>query len=279
MFNQIIAFVISSILCVFCGIKFGLLSKQEYEFATSLNTLNFCLWLLSAVFIAIGILLYKDNEKGTRAFAFFNFLGIGTAYLISYLTGNDNLGTFVLIVSALFFVGLSQLKQQPILRILCFSISSALYIIFYGVIELVSFIKQDPEGIQRLVFSILADYSIFIFFLSASLFLIYDIKEANLQQKKGVQTLNNAYGFQKSMYSTGSLLSIIVLGYSYYLYTYLYQNTTGLIVGLIAVLAPLIIAAIKCFSVEKTQAKLIFSLTQISLIGSALMLMVFYFNS
>ena len=81
------------------------------------------------------------------------------------------------------------------------------------------------------------------------------------------------------MLGTGSLLSLIVLGYSYYLYTYLYQNTTGLIVGLVAVLAPLIIAAIKCFSGEEAQAKLIFSLTQISLIGSSLMLMIFYFNS
>ena len=121
MLNRLIAFTISSILCVFCGVKFGLLTMNSFQFETSLNLLNFCLWLLTGIFIALGVLLYEDNEKGTRAFAFFNFLGISLAYIIGFTIDNFNLGTLILIVSALLFVGLSQLKQQSILRTICFS--------------------------------------------------------------------------------------------------------------------------------------------------------------
>lgn len=279
MLNRLIVFVISGILCVFCGIKFGLLSKNGYEFETSLNTLNFCLWLLSTIFIAVGALLYKDNDKGTRAFAFFNFLGIAIAYVIAYLIGNFSLGTLVLIISVLLFVSLSQLKNQGILRILCFSLCCSLYVIFYGVMELVSFIKQNPEGIQRLIFSIITDYSIFIFFLSAALFLIFDIREVTKQHNNGIETIDHLVGFRISILIIGVMLISIAFGYSYYLYSYLYQNTAGLVVGLLCVLAPLIIAAIKCFSIEKKESKLVFSLTQISLIGSSLVLMVFYFST
>jgi len=277
MLNRIIAFVISSILCVFCGIKFGLLSKQGLEIETSLNNLNFILWLISLICIGVGALLYKDNDKGTRAFAFFNFLGIGLAYVMAYLMGNYSLGTLVLIISVLLFVSLSQLKNQGVLRILCFALVCSLSIVFYGIIELVSFIKQEPEGLHRLIFSIITDYSIFIFFLSAALFLIFDIREVNQLHQNGIQTIDHLLGFKVSILIIGLLLVSIAFGYSYYLYTYLYQNTAGLLVGLFTVLAPLIIGAIKSFSLEKKDSKLIFSLTQISLIGSALVLMVFYF--
>lgn len=278
MLTRLIAFTISSILCVFCGIKFGLLTKETYNFETSLNTLNFCLWLASGISIATGALLYNDNDKGYRAFAVFNFLGIALAYLIAYLIGNFNLGTLVLIVSTLLFVGLSQLKQQSVLRILCFALSCALYVIFYGVFELVNFIKQDPNGIQRLVFSILTDYSILIFFLSTALLLIFNIKEVNFLHNKGIQTIDHLFGFRRSLQITGTLLLVITLAYVYYLYSYLYQNTSGLIIGLLFVLAPLILATIKCFSISKQkETKLIFSLNQIALIGSSLVLMIFYF--
>ena len=276
MLKKLIPFISVSIVLIFCGIKFGLLSSHVNKFETSLSLNNFILWTLSMLSISLGALLYQENEKGYQTFTIFNFLGIGSSYYIGYRIGNFNLGTLVLIISALLFVYHSQLKDKSILGMLCLAFCALSTVIVYGVFELVSYIKQAPDGLHRLLFSIIADYSVFVFLLTIALAAIYNLKHSKTLLDQGIQTLDQQFGFTKSIKVIGAFLLLPTAACSYYLYTYMYQNNTALLFGLAFLLAPLLVACIKCFSVVKPkELKLIFILLQLVLVASACSLFVF----
>jgi len=274
--KNLIAFITASILLIFCGIKFGLLTSHINEFETSLTNVDFIYWLLSILGIGLGALFYQENEKGYQVFAIFNFIGLGLSYFLGYRIGNFNLGTLTLIISALIFVYHSQLRSKSILGIICIAFCALASIIVYGVFELVSFIKQAPKGLHRLLFSIITDYGIYIFLLANTLLATYNLKESKSLHNKGYQTLEHLFGFSRSIKGIGIFLLLPIVACAYYLYTYMYQNNTALLFGLFFLMAPLLIACIKCFSAEKVrQTNFIFLLLQITLISSACSLFVF----
>ena len=81
--KNLIAFISVSILLIFSGIKFGLLTSHVNQFETSLNNVDFILWLLSMLGISLGALFYQENEKGYQVFAILNFIGLGLSYFIA----------------------------------------------------------------------------------------------------------------------------------------------------------------------------------------------------
>lgn len=271
-----IAFILLSILFVFCGIRLGILTSSVNNFETSLSNLDFILWVISVLSIGFAALSYTEDEKGYKVFAISNFIGIGLSYFIGYRIGNFNLGTLSLLLSVLIFIYHSQLKSKTILGLFCLAIISSFSIIFYGVFELVAFIKLAPIGLHRLLFSIITDYSIYLFLLTIPLAAIYNLKNSKKLHNKGIQTLEQLFGLSRSLKGIGTFLLLPIVACAYYLHTYMYQNSTALLFGLIFLMGPLLIACIKCFTIEKTkQTQLVFLLLQIALISSACSLLVF----
>ncbi len=276
MHKKLIAFTLFTILITFSGIKFGILSSSINQFETSLSNTNFVLWIVSLFCLSIGALLYKENEKGYLRFAIANFIGLALSYYIGYSIGNFNLGNLSLIISALLFVFHSQLKNKSIIGILCVAFCIAFSILIYGVFELVTFIKQEPEGLHRLLFSIITDYSIYIFLLIIPLAGIYNLKNSNTLHNQGKQTLEHLFGFSRSLKTIGVLLLLPTAACAYYLHTYMYQNSKALMFGLFFLMGPLLIAVIKCFSIEKNkESKTVLLLLQTVLITSAFSLFIF----
>jgi len=274
--KKLIAFTFLSILLIFSGIKFGILTSNINQFETSLNTTNFILWVTSILSISLGALIYEENEKGYQMFAIANFIGISISYYIGYSIGNFNLGNLSLILSALLFVYHSQLKNKSVFGVLCLAFCASFTILIYGVFELVAYIKEAPDGLHRLLFSIITDYSIYVFFLASSLCFLYNLNYSKKLHNKGFQTLEQVFGFSRSIKALGILLLLPTVACAYYLHTYMYQNSTALVFGLLFLMAPLLIATIKCFSVEKIkQTNYILLLVQIALISSAFSLFIF----
>lgn len=271
-----IVFILLSILLVFCNIRLGILTSSVNNFETSLSNLDFILWVISALSIGLGALLYSEDEKGYQVFALSNFIGVSLSYYIGYRIGNFNLGTLSLLLSVLLFVYHSQLKNKILLGLLCLAFTSGFSIIVYGVFELVTFIKQAPTGLHRLLFSVITDFSIYIFLLVIALVTIYNLKHSKALHNQGYQTLEQLFGFSRSLKGIGVFLLIPIATCAYYLHTYMYQNSVALLFGLIFLMGPLLIACIKCFTIEKTkQTQLIFLLLQISIISSSCSLLVF----
>lgn len=274
--KKLLAFVSLSILFIFSGIKFGILTSSINDFETSFGVFQFSLWLLSMLSIGIGALLYKENEEGYRLFAITNFIGVGLGYYLGYSIGNFNLGTLLLLLSALLFVYHSQLKNKTLLGILCLAFTACFSIIIYGVFELVGYIKASPSGFHRLLFSIITDFSIYIFLLTIALVTVYNLINTKKIHNQGNQTLEHLFGFSRSTKALGLFLLLPIAACTYYLHTYMYQNSYALLFGLLFLMAPLLIACIKSFTIEKTkQLKLIFLLLQVAFIGSACSLLIF----
>lgn len=274
-----IAFVLLSILLIFCSIRLGILNSSINKFETSLNNTDFIFWIISILSIGLGTLFYTEDEKGYQIFTISNFIGVGLSYFIGYRIENFNLGTLSLLLSAVLFVYQSQLKNKTLLGILCLAFTISSSIVIYGVFELVAFIKQEPTGFHRLLFSIITDFSIYIFLITIPLVAIFNLKHSKNLHNKGFQTLKQLFGLSRSLKAIGIFLLFPIAACAYYLHTYMYQNNIALLFGLIFLMGPLLIACIKCLTIEKTnQTQLVFLLLQTALIGSAFSLFIFRFS-
>lgn len=198
-------------------------------------------------------------------------------YLSSLIDKNSYFGIFIL-TAALLYVYSSYLKGIILVGNIVVSIVVALSIIIVGIFELLPAITAQNQNDQLIMFKIIFDYAVFAFFINLIREIVKDIQDVDGDYKTGIKTLPIAIGKDRAAKFAIVITIILALTIVYYLYAFVFMHKEAVIYFLIAVIAPLILVAIKLFSIEKEKdLKMTSRLLKITMLTGMLSMLLYYF--
>ena len=283
-------------------IKYALLLpfEESHGVATTLNSFNFALLVISSLFIAAaGYIINDINDIETdkvnkpskviinkrisekNAFIFFmllNITGVGIGFYLANTVGKSQLFILFFACSALLYLYATSLKQMPLIGNIVVSLVVALAPILVGFFELFPSMTFQNRSVQITFFKIIFDYAIFAFMINLIRELIKDIEDIDGDYKAGMETLPIILGRERVNKIVFFLSLIPIFSVIYYVITYLYKQP--LVVGyfLVLVIAPLIYVSIKVYSAEqKSQYKHISLVLKLVLLSGMLSLLLYSF--
>ncbi|RZS90720.1 UbiA family prenyltransferase [Aquimarina brevivitae] len=245
-------------------IKYGMLVPFQVPYAY--NGLGFSMLVVASVLLlASGTLIiriynkeltpFKISEKvAFRLFLLFNSLGVVLGFYLSNLAEKPGFVAFFIIASVLFYMYAVYLKEIIVVKNITIAFLGALGVLGIGVFELVPMIIPATQQTIMVSFSIILDYAIFGFLLILAHEISKDCVHLDRDHNLGMRTIPITLGKDRSL-KIIALIALIAIGAAvYYIYSYLFANSTAVILVLATVVAPLIYLIIKCFNAEKVKA-------------------------
>lgn len=198
-------------------------------------------------------------------------------YLSTIINKNPYFGIFIL-TSALLYVYSSFLKSIILVGNIVVSLVVALSILIVSIFELLPAITPQNQNDQLTMFKVLLDYAVFAFFINLIREIVKDIQDVDGDYKTGIQTLPIAIGKDRAAKFAFVITIILIITIVYYIYSFVFMHKQAIIYFLIAVIAPLIIIAIKLFSKESVEGlKQISRLLKITMLTGMLSMLLYYF--
>ncbi len=198
-------------------------------------------------------------------------------YLSSLIDKNAYFGIFIL-TSALLYTYSSFLKSIILVGNIIVSIAVALSIIIVGIFELLPVITSQNQGEQLTMFKILFDYAVFAFFINLIREIVKDIQDVDGDYKTGIKTLPIAIGKDRTTKFAFIITVFLIIAIVYYIYSFVFMHKEAIIYFLVAVIAPLIIIAIKLLSKETAEnSKQTSTLLKITMLTGMLSMLLYYF--
>ncbi|TPN89274.1 geranylgeranylglycerol-phosphate geranylgeranyltransferase [Aquimarina algicola] len=289
-FNNLVIIAIAQ-LCI----KYGLF--EPFNIAITLNGLGISILILATIFIAaagnIIIEIYNQNsgentnsllynsiteKSANRLFIIFNVLGVILGFYLSNLVGKSGFAALFIIVSGVFYIYASYLKEIIVVRNLVIAILAALSLLAVGLFDLLPAITPKNRASQIVIFSIILDYSIFTFIIVLLREVLKDCISINKDHNNGIRTIPIALGKERTIKVIGVLILIPMACVVYYIYSYLFTNTKAIIFVLLTIILPLLYFMIKSLSHHSEKQLITLSLLlKIVLITSSVSLLLYQF--
>ncbi len=244
-------------------IKYGLF--EPFGIAITLNGFGIALLIIATVSIAAAgnIIIHihdidGDNslnsaisEKQTnRLFLIFNVIGVLIGFYLSNLIGRPGFAALFVIISGIFYIYATYLKEILVVRNIVIAVLAALSLIVVGIFDLLPAITEKNRASQTVIFSIILDYAIFTFIIILLRELIKDCIYLDRDHNFGIKTIPIVLGKNRTLKIIGGLTILPIVAVLFYVYTYLFSNTETVIFVLILLIAPLLYFMIKAFSAE-----------------------------
>ena len=240
---------------------------RPFGIDTTLNDFQFSLLVISMIALAAAgniindlhdtetdrinkphkMILGKEiSEKaGWNWFIILNLIGVGIGFYLSNLVGKPSFVALFIIPSAFLYFYATQIKGTVLVGNLVVSIMVGMIIIMVGIFDLVPAITPQNLATQKVMFSILVDYSIFAFFLNFLREVVKDQEDVDGDYNAGYRTLPVLLGRKRTNILIFLLGVFPVAGVVYYIYEYLFENRPAVFYVLLFVLAPLLYFLIK----------------------------------
>ncbi|WP_271766858.1 geranylgeranylglycerol-phosphate geranylgeranyltransferase [Aquimarina algiphila] len=288
-FNNLLIIALAQ-LCI----KYGLF--EPFNIAITLNGFGIALLVIATISIAaagniiieiydqegskVKNLLYGSisEKSANRLFIIFNVIGVLIGFYLSNLIGRSGFAALFIIISGIFYIYASYLKEIFVLKNIIPALLAALSLIAVGIFDLLPAITEKNRESQTVIFSIILDYSIFAFILVLLREIIKDSLHIDRDHKIGIKTLPIVLGKNRTTKLVGLLTLLPIIAVVYYIYTYLFSNSRAVIFVLITIIAPLLYFMIKSFNTESDkQLKQLQLILKIVLITAAFSLLVYQF--
>ena len=163
-------------------IKYGLFAPFGIDI--TLNGLGIGLLVLSSITIAAAgniIIEIYNNEHSTpngliqgtiseknahKLYIVLNVIGVIIGFYLSNLIGKPGFSALFIIISAIFYIYASYLKEIIVLKNIIIGLLVGISLIIVPLFDLLPAINDQNRASQTVIFSIILDYSIFAFFLT-----------------------------------------------------------------------------------------------------------------
>ncbi len=268
-------------------IKYGLF--KPFGVAITLSDFGVALLVIATLSIAAAgniILSIYDQDKSAflhtaiteksanRLFIIFNAIGVLIGFYLSNLIGKPGFAALFILVSGVFYIYASYLKEILIIKNLIIGILAALSLIVLGIFDLLPAITEKNRESQTVIFSIILDYAIFAFLIVTLREIIKDCLNMDKDHNMSIKTIPIVFGKSRTIKLVGALAIIPIAAVVYYIYTYLFSNTQAVVFVLILIIAPLFYFMIRSFTAEtdkhiitlKTILKIVLITASISLL-------------
>ncbi|KAA1244710.1 geranylgeranylglycerol-phosphate geranylgeranyltransferase [Aquimarina sp. RZ0] len=273
-------------------VKYGLF--DPFGIDITLNGFGITLLVLSTICITaagnIGIEIYTSehtngllngviSEKAANLwFIIFNVIGVLIGFYMSNLIGRPGFVALFIIISGVFYIYASYLKEIIILKNLIIGVLIALSLIVIPIFDLLPAITDKNRASQTVFFSIVMDYAIFAFIITVIREITKDCITMDKDHNAGLNTIPITLGKDRTVKLISGLI-IIPLGFViYYIYTYLFSNTIAVISVLGFIIAPLLLFMFKSWNAETNKHFNILSvILKIVLFTASLSLLLYQF--
>ncbi|GAA3584218.1 geranylgeranylglycerol-phosphate geranylgeranyltransferase [Snuella lapsa] len=196
---------------------------------------------------------FISEKHGYNLFFFFNLVGVGLGFYLSYLIGKHAFFSLFVIISILLYLYATYLKQQLIIGNIIVALLVALSIVIVGVFDLLPNITPLNRNTQWIFFKIIWDYAIFAFIINFIRELTKDIEDINGDHKAGMYTLPIAIGRERARIVLFILSFVPLFGTTFYTINTLYKNQYAVLYFLICIIAPLLYTTIKIFNAKNNK--------------------------
>ena len=221
----------------------------------------------------------KTNEKlGNRLFIIFNVIGVLLGFYLSNLIGRPGFAALFIIVSGIFYMYATYLKEILVVKNVIIGVLATLSILAIGIFDLLPAITEKNRESQTVIFSIIFDYSVFAFLIIVLREILKDCLNVDKDHNMGLKTIPIVLGKERTIKLIGMLAVLPIAAVIYYIYTYLFSNSLAVVAVLALIVAPLIFFIIKSFTAETDkQLRLLKHLLRIVLLITAISLLMYQY--
>lgn len=245
---------------------------EPFSIDSTLNWIGFALLTIATVCIAAGGNIINDiydqktdainnpdrliigkkisEASALNLFIILNILGVGIGFYLANLVGEPGFSALFILPSALLYLYASHFKRSLFLGNLVVSLLVALVILIIGVFDLYPAITPENRITQKVIFSILLDYSVFAFLVNLLREMVKDQEDIKGDHNAGLQTLPVVLGRNRTNKLIFTLAILPLAGAVYYIYSYLYENLWAVLYVLVLILGPLLVFWVKIYSAE-----------------------------
>ena len=246
------------------GIKYGVFEPSGV--AITLN--NFGIGLLvvaSACIFAAGNIIINMYDPGNAVssgmqrgkisektanlwYIVLTSIGILIGFYISNMIRKPGFVAIFIVISGLFYMYATYLKQIPVIKNVIPALLIAVGLLAVPVFDLLPAVTEQNRASQRVIFSIIFDYSLFACILVFIREIGKDCIMINTDKNNGISTIPIIIGRNRSAHLMGFLLALSVFMTMYYCYSYFFSNMKAVISILLGIAAPLLYAVFKSFT-------------------------------
>ncbi|WP_081210829.1 geranylgeranylglycerol-phosphate geranylgeranyltransferase [Salegentibacter sediminis] len=199
--------------------------------------------------------LYIGNgiaeKTGFNWFISLNIIGVGIGFYLANVIGLPAFSALFIFSSALLYIYSSYLKNVPLAGNIAVSFLVAGVAALPGIFDLLPAINEVNREQQAMYFSILLDYSFFGFFINLLREMVKDQEDLKGDYNSGGNTLPIILGTartNKVIFAIGLIpLGAIV----YYVYSYLFENTTAVLYVLFLILGPMLFFMVQIWTASE----------------------------
>ena len=174
-----------------------------------------------------------------------NVLGMLIGFYLANMVGYPSFAILFILASALLYANAKGLKKNVIIRPIIISFLAGLSFLSVGLFDIFPAMNEENGQTLTTFFSVLKDYSIFLALLFLIRELIVNQKNTAIHHKNNWNSLSLSIGVKRTSKVIFILNILPIVAVIFYIYKYLYANTTALIYALALILAPLFFVAIK----------------------------------
>ncbi|WP_299181160.1 geranylgeranylglycerol-phosphate geranylgeranyltransferase [uncultured Aquimarina sp.] len=244
-------------------IKYGLF--EPFDIDITLNAFGISLLIISTISLvaAANVMLYiQDKEQSetivsekvlNRLFIIFNVTGVGIGFYLSNIIGIPKLAALFIVVSGIFYIYTTYLKEILVLKNIIIGILMALGLIAVTIFDLLPAITEQNRASQKVIFLIVVDYSIFAFIIVTIREIVKDCLHVDRDHNAGLPTIPISLGKDRTAKLIGGLTILPIGMIISYVYTYLFNNSTAVIIVLGLLVAPLLYFMFKSWGAESNK--------------------------
>ncbi|WP_051477610.1 geranylgeranylglycerol-phosphate geranylgeranyltransferase [Aquimarina pacifica] len=251
-------------------LKYGLF--EPFGIDITLNHFGIFLLILSTVLIAgagnIIIEIYNretsdpknllygsiSEKSANKLFIILNVIGVSIGFYLANMIGRPGFAAIFIIVSGIFYVYASYLKEIVVLKNCIPAILAGLSLIVIGVFDLLPAITPKNKASQTVIFSIILDYALFSFIIVVLREILKDCLHMDRDHNIQIRTIPVILGKSRTIKLIGVLTALPIACVFIYIYTYLFSNTEAVLFVLSLIIAPLLYFMIKCFYSESDKS-------------------------
>ncbi|MDH7446681.1 geranylgeranylglycerol-phosphate geranylgeranyltransferase [Aquimarina sp. 2201CG14-23] len=247
-------------------IKYGLF--EPFDIDITLNGFGIFLLIISTISLVAAenvMLEIQDKEhpnaKGlmngilsekvaNRLFIIFNVIGVCIGFYLSNIIGKPKLAALFIVVSGIFYIYATHLKEILVLKNVLVGIMMALGLIAVGIFDLLPAITEKNLASQKVIFLIIVDYSFFAFIVVTIREIVKDCLMIDKDHNAGIRTIPIVLGKDRTTKLISGLTIIPIALIIYYVYTYLFSNSVAVVLVLGILVAPLLYFMFKSWNAE-----------------------------
>ncbi|WP_378175131.1 geranylgeranylglycerol-phosphate geranylgeranyltransferase [Aquimarina sp. SS2-1] len=250
-------------------IKYGLF--QPFQIDITLNGFGIALLVISTISLAAAanVMLEIQNKENSnrkglqngaitdktanRLFIMFNVIGVAIGFYLSNITGNPKLAALFIVVSGVFYIYATYLREILIVKNIIPGLMMSLALIGVAIFDLLPAITEQNRASQKVIFLIVIDYAVFALIIITIREIVKDCLMMNRDHNLGIQTLPIALGKNRTTKLISGLSALPIGLIVYYIYTYLFMNSTAVLIVLGFLVAPLLFFMFKSWNAENNK--------------------------